>query len=258
MPSHVYTLSPLSSSFGPMLCASITFCKHMINMQVCRRQLENPPQPASTFILHTHTHSHVLSDPLFQRWMNVCRNSRLNTDSYRGFQISLVIRVFFSLCLCVCLVPNSPRVGGWCRLQVCIVGVMLKEFKESPPNQLVALLPFTQSAGRRAHKTDVPRLEGEKHHVTQPARLWRLHIWSVCARSLAQIRIRNPLNLLAWQLWNRLSTKKETQSDRSSRVTEEVIWFIERCPPPIFSRMIGVKACARTLKMHRGSLWWAN
>lgn len=101
--------------------------------------------------------------------MNVCKNSRLNTDSYRGFQISLVIRVFFSLCLCVCLVPNSPRVGGWCRLQVCIVGVMLKEFKESPPNQLVALLPFTQSAGRRAHKTDVPRLEGEKHHVTQPA-----------------------------------------------------------------------------------------
>lgn len=170
MPSHVYTLSPLSSSFGPMLCASITFCKHMINMQVCRRQLENPPQPASTSILHTRTHSHVLSDPLFQRWMNVCRNSRLNTDSYRGFQISLVIRVFFSLCLCVCLVPNSPRVGGWCRLQVFIVGVMLKEFEESPPNQLVALLPFTQSAGRRAHKTDVPRLEGEKHHVTQPAR----------------------------------------------------------------------------------------
>lgn len=178
MPSHVYTLSPLSSSFGPMLCASITFCKHMINMQVCRRQLEKPtPTCIHVYLTYTHTltriqHSHVLSDPLFQRWMNVCRNSRLNTDSYRGFQISLVIRVFF-FCVCVSLslvVPNSPRVGGWCRLQVCIVGVMLKEFKESPSNQLVALLPFTQSAWRRAHKTDVPRLEGEKHHVTQPAR----------------------------------------------------------------------------------------
>lgn len=111
MPSHVYTLSPLSSSFGPMLCASITFCKYMINMQVCRRQLENPPQPASTSILHTRTHSHVLSDPLFQRWMNVCRNSRLNTDSYRGFQISLVIRVFF-FSVFVCLF-GAELASGW-------------------------------------------------------------------------------------------------------------------------------------------------
>lgn len=78
------------------LCVSIIFCKHIMNMQVWRRQLEHQNQPATPHntqihtLTHTHTktniqilHSHVLSAPLFERCMNVCRNKKLkNMDSY--------------------------------------------------------------------------------------------------------------------------------------------------------------------------------